>query len=107
MLRLKSGKKPCKSFFGIIGRSGVMQKVYDVIKKVAETNATVLVTGESGTGKELPKATTVNPIARGVTLSLWARDEAPSTRKSAPFIKTTNPIMKNKNVSIAVTIYIF
>jgi two-component system response regulator HydG len=53
MLRLKSGEKSCKSFFGIIGMSGVMQKVYDVIKKVAKTNATVLVTGESGTGKEL------------------------------------------------------
>lgn len=37
----------------IIGKSPVMQPVFDTIARVADTPATVLVTGESGTGKEL------------------------------------------------------
>ncbi|GIV15045.1 MAG: acetoacetate metabolism regulatory protein AtoC [Armatimonadota bacterium] len=38
---------------GIVGNSEAMQKVYDMIQKVAASNATVLIRGESGTGKEL------------------------------------------------------
>ncbi len=37
----------------IIGSSPIMQKIYENIKKVAPTDATVLLLGESGTGKEL------------------------------------------------------
>jgi two-component system response regulator HydG len=37
----------------MIGASAPMQKVYDLVTRVAKTEATVLVTGESGTGKEL------------------------------------------------------
>jgi two-component system, NtrC family, response regulator AtoC len=37
----------------LIGESPVMQEVFDRIKTVAPTRATVLITGESGTGKEL------------------------------------------------------
>lgn len=37
----------------IIGQSKCMREVYDVIDKVAGTDATVLILGESGTGKEL------------------------------------------------------
>ncbi len=37
----------------IIGNSPVMQEVYKSIGKVANSNATVLITGETGTGKEL------------------------------------------------------
>jgi len=40
-------------FGRMIGSSPKMQKVYDLIARVAPTSATVLVTGESGTGKEL------------------------------------------------------
>src|ERR1035437_2137326 len=35
------------------GSSQQMQQVYDLIRRVASINASVLVTGESGTGKEL------------------------------------------------------
>jgi len=41
------------SFAGIIGTSPAMQKVFDVTRKVAQTDATVLLTGETGTGKDL------------------------------------------------------
>jgi two-component system response regulator HupR/HoxA len=41
------------SFAEIIGDSPAMQKVFDVTEKVAETDATVLLTGETGTGKDL------------------------------------------------------
>jgi two-component system response regulator AtoC len=37
----------------IIGRSAKMRQLYELIRRVADTNATVLITGESGTGKEL------------------------------------------------------
>jgi Nif-specific regulatory protein len=37
----------------IVGESGKMQEVYDLISKVAMTNATILIRGESGVGKEL------------------------------------------------------
>ena len=37
----------------MIGSSQQMQQVYDLVRKVASLNASVLVTGESGTGKEL------------------------------------------------------
>jgi two-component system, NtrC family, response regulator HydG len=40
-------------FEGIIGSSREMQRVFDVLRQVSDTNATVLVLGESGTGKEL------------------------------------------------------
>ena len=41
------------SFEGIIGDSSAMQRVFDVMEKVAETDATVLLTGETGTGKDV------------------------------------------------------
>ena len=40
-------------FENIIAKSSKMQRVIEVIKVVAKSNATVLITGESGTGKEL------------------------------------------------------
>lgn len=42
-----------ESFYGMIGHSSKMLKVYEAIKQVARTKATVLIEGESGTGKEL------------------------------------------------------
>jgi two-component system response regulator AtoC len=37
----------------IVGRSPKMRQIYDLIARVADTNATVLISGESGVGKEL------------------------------------------------------
>lgn len=55
---------------GLIGESPAMQKILNVIAKVAPTPATVLIAGESGTGKEL--------VARAIHYS--------SPRASAPFV---------------------
>jgi DNA-binding NtrC family response regulator len=41
------------SFEHIVGNSGAMQQVYELIQKVVQTDVTVLICGESGTGKEL------------------------------------------------------
>ncbi|WP_430414304.1 sigma-54-dependent transcriptional regulator [Parasphingorhabdus sp.] len=38
---------------GFIGESPLMKNIYDQIKKVAHSKATVFITGESGTGKEV------------------------------------------------------
>jgi DNA-binding NtrC family response regulator len=37
----------------IVGRSQRMRQIYELVCRVADTNATVLISGESGTGKEL------------------------------------------------------
>jgi len=50
-------------FGPLIGASPAMQAVYDMIARVAPTEATVLVQGESGTGKELV-AQTVHQLSR-------------------------------------------
>src|SRR5437667_10731843 len=44
------------AFEGIIGRHPSMQAIFEIIRRVAPTDATVLITGESGTGKELVAA---------------------------------------------------
>ncbi len=56
---------------GLIGRSGPMQGVFEIIERVANTPSTVLVTGESGTGKEL--------VAKALHQN--------SDRRAKPFIK--------------------
>lgn len=44
-------------FTNIIGRSPVMQQVFETLSLVAPSDAPVLITGETGTGKELVAAT--------------------------------------------------
>ncbi len=68
--RLKSELSDKTDFRTIVGSSKEMEKVFDVIRKVADTEAAILVTGESGTGKEL--------VARSI--------HANSSRREAPFI---------------------
>jgi DNA-binding NtrC family response regulator len=51
--RLRAVVEVKGSFGGILGSSSAMQKVYDLLERVSDSEASVLVTGESGTGKEL------------------------------------------------------
>jgi two-component system response regulator PilR (NtrC family) len=41
------------SFAQLVGQSDAMQKVFDIVRKVADSKSNVLICGESGTGKEL------------------------------------------------------
>jgi two-component system NtrC family response regulator len=50
---LKDAMRTRYQFDNIIGKSKPMQELYEIIQKVAPTNASVLIEGESGTGKEL------------------------------------------------------
>jgi Nif-specific regulatory protein len=50
---LREGVRRAHGFDGIIGQSPRMQEVFDLMTRVAESDATVLLEGESGTGKEL------------------------------------------------------
>ncbi len=59
------------SFESIIGKSAEMQRIFQMVRKAADSKASVLITGESGTGKEL------------ITNALHNL----SPRKNHPFIK--------------------
>jgi len=50
-------------FGRLVGRSPAMQRVYDLIERVAPTEASVLLTGESGTGKDMA-AQTIHLLSR-------------------------------------------
>ncbi|OPX20280.1 MAG: DNA-binding response regulator [Desulfobacca sp. 4484_104] len=52
-IRLKKQLKRKYGFSNIIGTSEAIYKIFDIIRKVADTDSTVLILGESGTGKEL------------------------------------------------------
>src|SRR5574340_584203 len=58
-VRLKKDLSRCYCYPNIIGESPAMKKIFSIIPKVADTDATVLILGESGTGKELV-ATTIH-----------------------------------------------
>lgn len=50
--RLEEELQERRQFRNIIGKSQSMQQVYEMIRKLANVDSTVLITGESGTGKE-------------------------------------------------------
>jgi DNA-binding NtrC family response regulator len=68
--RLKDQLIEREEFRSIIGISPAMEQVFFMVRRVADGDATVLITGESGTGKEL--------VARAVHGS--------SSRRNAPFV---------------------
>jgi DNA-binding NtrC family response regulator len=68
--RKRPASTPESDFGPFIGSSEAMQEVYELIRSVAESDASVLITGESGTGKELA-AQTIHEL---------------SPRSSGPFI---------------------
>jgi DNA-binding NtrC family response regulator len=51
--RLREQVNSPHMFSEIIGNSPPMERVFDLLQRVSDSEATVLVTGESGTGKEL------------------------------------------------------
>ncbi len=51
--RLQSKVRSNGNFGNLVGKSDLMQSVYEMIEKSAPTDTTVLIFGESGTGKEL------------------------------------------------------
>jgi len=69
-IRLKDELKSKFSFENIIGKSKVLNDLFDIIKAAAPTRSTILLQGESGTGKEL--------VARAIHQN--------SDRANAPFI---------------------
>ena len=68
--RLRRAAGTPQGFDEIIGRSAAMRRVFDLVTRVSDTDATVLITGESGTGKEL--------VAKAI--------HTQSTRKNGPFL---------------------
>jgi two-component system response regulator PilR (NtrC family) len=58
------------SFAQLVGQSEAMQKVFEVVRKVADSKSNVLICGESGTGKEL--------VARAIHYN--------SARSTSPFV---------------------
>jgi two-component system response regulator HydG len=61
-----------RGFDAMIGESEPMQKLFELLARVADSETSVLVTGESGTGKEL--------VARAI--------HARSSRRDGPFVPT-------------------
>jgi len=52
-INLKNQLRKKYRFENIVGDSEKMQKIFEVIEKVADSDSTILILGESGTGKEL------------------------------------------------------
>ncbi|HZI64099.1 MAG TPA: sigma-54 dependent transcriptional regulator, partial [Thermoanaerobaculia bacterium] len=61
--KLRRQARQVGRFGPLIGASPAMQRVYDLVSRVAPSSAAVLITGESGTGKELV-AETVHELSR-------------------------------------------
>lgn len=67
---LTEQQSPASPFGELLGDSPAMQRIYDQLPRLADSDASVLITGESGTGKEL--------VAR------WIHDHSP--RADKPYV---------------------
>ncbi|MCU0602827.1 MAG: sigma-54 dependent transcriptional regulator [Desulfobacterales bacterium] len=65
--RLQLACSPLAVFENLVGKSAVMQRLYETIQMAAKTELTVLITGESGTGKDLSARAihALSPRSRG------------------------------------------
>jgi DNA-binding NtrC family response regulator len=70
VVRLKREVERRYHFHHLIGKSPLMQGIYDLIERIRESSGNVLITGKSGTGKEL--------VAKAIHFN--------SSRKDGPFI---------------------
>ena len=71
ILQLRKNLQMDEGYHGIIGKSHLMQNMFELVDNVALTDSPVMIIGESGTGKEL--------VARAI--------HDISTRREKPFIK--------------------
>lgn len=70
VLRLRTQLETVHSSSEIVGKSQIMQKMFGLMQRAADSDITVHISGESGTGKEL--------VARAI--------HANSSRKTGPFV---------------------
>ncbi len=70
VIRLRQAVAKEYQFSNIVGKSKEMQSVFQLIRRVSESTANILITGESGTGKEL--------VAKAIHYN--------SPRKNRPFV---------------------
>lgn len=68
---IKQAKGRPHHFCNVVGRSKVMQEIFQLIEEISDSNANVFIQGESGTGKEM--------IANAVQMT--------SLRRNNPFVK--------------------
>lgn len=78
--QLRRALRDRSSFQNIIGKSELMQKVFDLISQVGPRRSTILIEGESGTGKEL--------VAKAIHQC--------SPRSDAPFIPVNSGSIPNE-----------
>jgi PAS domain S-box-containing protein len=81
LIALRRTLNPADSYFGILGRSAPMQRLFDAIASVARSEAPVMIHGQSGTGKEM--------VARAI--------HGAGPRECKPFIKV-NCAALNENL---------
>jgi two-component system response regulator HydG len=65
-LQLNPSQERPASFYSLVGKTAIMQNLYEMIKLASDSMANILISGDSGTGKEL--------VARAVHFNSLRRD---------------------------------